>query len=195
MRAELVLQKMVYRILGFLGACLVAGGSGAEVTDAAANGFTVRLQVPVEADRFTVYKAAVEDVGQWWSDDHTVSGDAANLYIAATIPGCFCETLSDNAGLVHMTVSFVNPGVIIRLTGGLGPLGLLGVSGNMTWEFDETESGTLVTLQYAVGGYMDGGLAAVAGPVDGVLAEAMQRLKSYVETGAPEVLDPESELE
>jgi hypothetical protein len=62
----------------------------------------------------------------------------------------------------------------------------MGVNGNMTWEFDQAESGTVVTLQYAVGGYMDGGLDAVAEPVDGVLAEAMQRLKSYVETGSPD---------
>ena len=84
-----------------------------------------------------------------------------------------------------MTVSFVNPGVMIRLTGGLGPLGLMGVSGNMTWEFEEAESGTLMVLQYAVGGFMDGGLDTVAPAVDGVLGEAISRLKSYVESGDP----------
>ena len=157
----------------------------AEVLDAAPNGFTVRHQVSIAADRFTVYDAAVGQVGQWWSSDHTVSGDAANLYINAAVPGCFCETLGENAGLVHMAVSFVNPGVLIRLTGGLGPLGLMGVNGNMTWEFDETEDGSTVTLQYAVGGYMSGGLDAVAAAVDGVLVEAMTRLKTYVETGSP----------
>ena len=84
-----------------------------------------------------------------------------------------------------MSVSFVNPGVMLRLTGGLGPLGLMGVSGNMTWEFDETDGGTAVTLQYAVGGYMPGGLDAIAAGVDGVLVEQMTRLKSFVETGSP----------
>ena len=157
----------------------------AEVLDAAANGFTVRHQVAVAADRLTVYDAAVGSVGRWWSSDHTVSGNAANLFITTTMPGCFCESLGEGAGLVHMIVSFINPGVIIRLTGGLGPLGLMGVSGNMTWEFDETENGTIVTLQYAVGGYMDGGLDTIASAVDGVLVEAMMRLKSYVETGSP----------
>ena len=84
-----------------------------------------------------------------------------------------------------MTVTFVNPGVMLRLTGGLGPLGLMGVAGNMTWEFDQAETGTVVTLQYSVGGYMDGGLDTVASAVDGVLVEAMTRLKSFVETGSP----------
>lgn len=181
-----MLRANLGRILVIVIACCTAGPGSAEVTDAAANGFTIRLTVPVEADRFVVYNAAINEVGQWWSSDHTISGDAANLSITATVPGCFCETLGNSAGLVHMTVSFVNPGVMIRLTGGLGPLGLMGVNGNMTWEFDEAESGTVVTLQYAVGGYMDGGLDTVSGPVDGVLAEAMLRLKSYVETGSPD---------
>lgn len=157
----------------------------ADVIDAAPNGFTVRYQVSVDAERAVVYGAAVDNIGQWWSSDHTFSGDAANLSLAATVPGCFCETIGQGAGLVHMTVTFVNPGVMLRLTGGLGPLGLRGVAGNMTWEFDEVETGTVVTLQYAVGGYMDGGLDAVASAVDSVLVEAMTRLKSFVETGSP----------
>jgi hypothetical protein len=162
-----------------------AAAARAEVLNAAPNGFTVRHEVAVEAERLTVYETAVGGVGQWWSSDHTVSGDAANLSITPTVPGCFCEALGPDAGLVHMTVSFVNPGVMIRLTGGLGPLGLMGVSGNMTWEFEQADSGTLVILQYAVGGYMDGGLDTVAPAVDGVLGEAMMRLKSYVESGDP----------
>ncbi len=165
--------------------CL-SGKVSAEVLDAAANGFTVRYQVAIAADRAAVYAAAVGSIGDWWSSDHTVSGDAANLYLTTSLPGCFCETLGDESGLVHMTVSFVNPGVMVRLTGGLGPLGLMGVAGNMTWEFDEAESGTVVTLQYTVGGYMDGGLDTLAPAVDGVLVEAMHRLKSFIETGAPE---------
>ena len=181
-----MLREKAVQILFIVIACLTAGPAAAEVTDAAANGFTLRISVPIEADRFTVYDAAVNHVGEWWSSDHTVSGDASALSITATVPGCFCETLGESSGLVHMIVSFVNPGVMIRLTGGLGPLGLMGVTGNMTWEFDEAESGTVVTLQYAVGGYMDGGLDTVSGAVDGVLAEAMYRLKSYVETGSPD---------
>ena len=182
----MVQRKVVFSVLAALGAWGLPAGAGAEVASSAFNGFTVRHVVPVSAERAAVYAAAVNDIGQWWSAEHTVSGDAANLSLTTTIPGCFCESLGDQAGLVHMTVSFVNPGTIIRLTGGLGPLGLMGVNGNMTWEFDEADSGTVVTLQYSVGGYMDGGLDNVAGAVDAVLGEAMMRLKSYVETGNPD---------
>jgi hypothetical protein len=174
----------------FLVAVMVATSGAtavrAEVLDAEANGFTIRHSVTIAADRQSVYKAAVANIGDWWSSDHTVSGNAANLYLVAAIPGCFCERLGEDSGLVHLAVSFVNPGVMLRLTGGLGPLGLMGVAGNMTWEFDDAEDGTVVTLQYAVGGYMAGGLDNIAAAVDGVLVEQMTRLASFVETGSPE---------
>ena len=82
-----------------------------------------------------------------------------------------------------MTVTFANPGTILRLTGGLGPLGLMGVNGNMTWEFFDAEEGTRVKFTYVVGGYRAGGLGAIAIPVDYVIGEALQRLKAHVETG------------
>jgi hypothetical protein len=158
----------------------------AAVVDADVNGFTVAHRTSISADRMAVYKAAIENVDEWWSSDHTVSANAANLYFDARLQGCLCESLGQSAGLVHMTVTFVNPGVMLRLTGGLGPLGLMGVAGNMTWEFDDSEEGTTVTLNYAVGGYMSGGLDSIASAVDGVLIEAMTRLKSFVETGSPD---------
>jgi len=157
----------------------------AEVLDAAENGFTVRHSEVLPVDRITAYEAVVEDVYLWWSDDHTVSADASNLYIEPRVNGCFCESLGDgDAALVHMSVSFVNPGVMLRLTGGLGPLGLMGVAGNMTLEFSDVEEGSTVTLQYAVGGYMPGGLDAVAPAVDAVLVEQLQSLRALLESRA-----------
>ena len=170
---------------GLLIIALVAVPVQAEVLDSASNGFTVRHAVMIAADRQTVYQTVVSKISAWWSSDHTVSGNAANLFLTDTISGCFCERLGEGAGLVHMSVSFVNPGVMLRLTGGLGPLGLMGAAGNMTWEFDDAETGTVVTLQYAVGGYMPEGLDTIAEPVDGVLVEQLTRLKSFVETGSP----------
>ena len=82
-----------------------------------------------------------------------------------------------------MTVTFANPTVLLRLTGGLGPLGLLGVDGNMTWEFADGEDGTTIRFSYAVGGYRPGGLDEIAGPVDYVIGEALSRLKAHIETG------------
>jgi hypothetical protein len=138
--------------------------------------------VSIAASRDQVYRIAVQQVGDWWSDDHTVSGDASNMSIDARPLGCFCENLGEGAGLSHMMVTFVNPQVMIRFTGGLGPLGLMGVEGNMTWEFEDAGQGTIVVLNYAVGGYFSGGLDAVAPAVDGVLGEQMTSLKIFVES-------------
>jgi hypothetical protein len=57
----------------------------------------------------------------------------------------------------------------------------MGVSGNMTWEFADSGDGTAVTFSYAVGGYFPGGLDGMAGDVDAVLGEQLDRLKNLVE--------------
>lgn len=167
---------------------LVCAGStaAADVLDAEPGGFSLANELIVDAPRADVWRAAVAEVGGWWSSDHTISGDAGNLSIDAVPQGCFCEAIGEHAGVVHLTVTFVNPGVMLRLTGGLGPLGLMGVDGNMTWEFFDADGKTRVRFAYVVGGYRPGGLDAVAGPVDFVIAEALARLKAYVESGDPD---------
>lgn len=175
--------------LFLLALCTFFKVASADVIDAAPTGFSLVHEVHIAAPRETAWRAAVHDVGQWWSSDHTISGDAARLSIDPKPQGCFCEAIGEHAGVVHLTVTFVNPDVLLRLTGGLGPLGLLGVDGNMTWEFFDAEDGTTVKFSYAVGGYRPGGLDEIAGPVDHVIGEALQRLKAYVETGDANVAD------
>ncbi len=163
--------------------------AGAEVQDAAAGGFTTVNEVVVAADRDRAWRVAIKEVDQWWHPDHTVSGEASRLKISAKPQGCFCEELGKNAGVVHMNVTMVYPEVVLRLTGGLGPLGLMGVDGNMTWEFDDVEGSegeTRVTFTYAVGGYRPEGLDGMAGAVDEVIGEALLRFKAYLETGDAE---------
>ena len=172
------------RTLPILLASLVAAAPvSAEVIDAAPAGFSLLHEVTIAAPRSDTWRAAIDEVGQWWSSDHTITGDAGRMSIDATPQGCFCEAIGEHAGVVHLTVTFVNPEVLLRLTGGLGPLGLLGVDGNMTWEFFDAADGTTVRFAYAVGGYRPGGLQAMAGPVDSVIGEALARLKAHVETG------------
>ncbi len=153
-----------------------------EVVDAGPNGFSLVHERTINASRAEVWRAAVDHVGQWWSDAHTISGDAGNMSIDAVPQGCFCESIGDHAGVVHLTVTFVNPQVILRLTGGLGPLGLMGINGNMTWEFFDAGEATRVKFSYVVGGYRPEGLDGIAEPVDLVIGEALTLLKTYVET-------------
>ena len=161
-----------------------------DVTASAANGFELEHEVVVNAPREVVWQAAVGNVGSWWSSDHTISGDAANLRIEARPLGCFCESVSAQGSVVHLTVSFVNPGGLLRMTGALGPLGLMGVSGNMFWEFFDEGDGTRIKFSYAVGGYHPDGLDKLAPAVDYVIGEALGRLAAWVETGSPDDVEP-----
>lgn len=168
---------------GLFAILISLGFASAEVTDVDSGGFTTVNEVIIDASRDAVWRAAIDEIGLWWSSDHTVSGDARRLSITPVLQGCFCERFESGGGVVHLTVTMVNPGVVIRLTGGLGPLGLMGVNGNMTWEFEGVERGTRVTFTYAVGGYREDGLDTIAVPVDYVIGEALGRLRAHVETG------------
>lgn len=157
--------------------------SAAEVLDAGPGGFTVGAEVVIAAARPAVYSSFTEELGRWWSPDLTVSGYAEAMYIDPRPMGCFCETLRAGSGIVHLTVTLVDANNMLRLSGGLGPLGLLGAAGNMTFEFDDVGERTRVTMLYAVGGYRAGGLDALAAEVDAALTDQLDRLKRFVETG------------
>lgn len=162
-------------------ALLVPLPAVAEVVDAGPNGFKVVHEVEIAAERAAVWQAALK-IGNWWSDDHTISGDASRMTIDPRPQGCFCEMLSPTDGVVHLTVTTVSANSMLRLTGGLGPLGVMGASGNFIWEFADAEGGTRVTFTYAVGGYYEGGIETMAEPVDFVIGEALNGLKQHVES-------------
>ena len=151
----------------------------AEVIDADQHGFTLVNEVIVEASRAEAWIAAVDNVDKWWNADHTISGDSALLSIDARPLGCFCESTS--GGVVHLIVTTVSQDINLRMTGGLGPLGLMGVNGNMTWEFFDVEGGTKIRFTYAVGGYSPDGLDSISEGVDYVIAEALALLKAYID--------------
>jgi hypothetical protein len=69
------------------------------------------------------------------------------------------------------------------MRGALGPLQGLGVDGAMTIDLKPADGGTDLTATYNVGGYLKDGLASWASPVDNVLGEQFNRLKTDVETG------------
>lgn len=155
--------------------------ASAEVVDADRYGFVLVHEAIVDDTRAGAWAAAVENIGQWWNAEHTISGKATLLSIDARPLGCFCE--ATGGGVVHLIVTTVSRDVNLRMTGGLGPLGLMGVNGNMTWEFFDTEAGTKIRFSYAVGGYAPDGLDSLAPAVDAVLGEALQRLKAYIDAG------------
>lgn len=156
----------------------------ADVVAAADNGFQIKRKIGIKAPPEIVWRSLVAHVGEWWNADHTYSGNSHNLYIEATALGCFCEKIESDGSVVHLMVTFVNPSQMIRLTGGLGPLGLMGVDGNMTISLRPGDNFTTLELEYQVGGYSPNGLESVAPAVDAVLGEQIARLRQFVETGS-----------
>jgi uncharacterized protein YndB with AHSA1/START domain len=180
------------RVAPLLAAALLAApgalsGARAEVGDSAPNGFTVRATVEVSSAPEKVYAAFVDELGSWWDPAHTFFRDAGRLSIQARPGGCFCEAGEAQEAVEHLRVVYVDPGKLLRLRGGLGPLQGEAVEGAMTISFRPAgaEGTATVELVYRVGGYMEGGLDKLALPVDGVLSDLLQRLKRYVETGSP----------
>ena len=88
---------------------LVSGAAcpaSAEVVDAGATGFSIKVNSEVNATPSTVFRLLSEQIGRWWDSAHTFSGSAANLTIEPRVGGCFCERLR-NGGVQHMIVTIV----------------------------------------------------------------------------------------
>ena len=69
------------------------------------------------------------------------------------------------------------------MSGGLGPLQDLAVTGVMAWAFTEAAGKTTIEVTYRVGGYAPGaGVGTLAAPVDGVLTAQVRRLAQFVST-------------
>jgi uncharacterized protein YndB with AHSA1/START domain len=163
---------------------VVAGSmtATAGIVDSSFYGFTISHEVTIKANPDSVYYCIVHDIGKWWDPDHTYSGNAYNLSIKTSADGCFCEKLSGGGTVRHMTVVFADPGKMLRMSGGIGPLQAMAVTGTMTFVLKKTDAGTNLKVQYTVGGYYPTGLTKVAGMVDKVLGQQVQRLKSYTES-------------
>lgn len=165
--------------------CVLCVDASAAVVQVSSNGMLIRHEVTIAAPPSKTFGAMVFQVGAWWSSQHTYSKDAKNLSIEAKAGGCFCEALRQGS-IEHLRVVYVAPGETIRFTGGMGPLQSQGVAGSQTWKFSPSGDGTTLTLTYSIGGFMEGGFEKMAPAVDAMLAEQVQRLKRYVETGAPQ---------
>ncbi len=171
-------------VFAFALLALIPGWVKAEVADSAANGFTVKLALNLNAAPAEVYRKLIH-VGDWWNSEHTFSGDAHNLSIEEKPMGCFCEKLPNQGAVRHMEVVYLAPGKALVLSGGLGPLQALAATGSMTISLAAAEGGTKLAVTYAVTGYLPAGMNSLAAPVEGVVREQFTRLKNYVERGDP----------
>ena len=169
------------RALPLIALSLMASPAAAEVVSSSANGLHVRetVQMVVPTDR--AY-AAFARLPQWWNKEHTYSGESANLSLALTPGGCFCERLKDGGGVEHMRVTFIDPGKRVVLTGSLGPLLYEATTGVMDFQFERIAGGAKVTMDYRAAGFADGGANKLAPAVDSVLGDQMARFRKFAVT-------------
>lgn len=176
------MTRSIAAALLVLGAALQAS---AEVVDAGATGFSIKVNSEVNAPPSTVFRMLSEQIGRWWDSAHTFSGSATNMTIEPRVGGCFCETLR-NGAVQHMIVTHIDAPRVLVLHGGLGPLGSMGVVGALGWTLEERSGRTQLQVVYNVGGYIKGDFKQLAPVVDGVITNQVKRLKSISETGRPE---------
>lgn len=152
-----------------------AAPAGAEVKSASPNGFVIEHQVTTPVPPTQLYRA-IGQVRGWWNPAHSYSGKAENLTLELRPGGCFCETLPGGGGIEHLRTAYVDPGKRVVLTGALGPMLYLGVSGVMDLQIEAVDQGSRVKMTYRAAGFAEGGADKLAPAVDKVLGEQMQRL-------------------
>jgi uncharacterized protein YndB with AHSA1/START domain len=160
-------------------AFLCAPGAHAEVRDRSPQGFTVENARVVTVDAAAAWKARAEDVDRWWPKDHTWWGEASTLSIDSRADGCFCER-GDGREASHMRVALVDPGELLRMVGGLGPLQGMGLHGAMEWRLEPVDEGTRIILRYRAGGYTPDDLSGFAAVVDKVQALQLDGLADFL---------------
>lgn len=158
---------------------LVAGTAQARVLDSAKNGFTVENSATAPVDARTAWNGLVKHVDAWWPKEHSWFGKDGRFSITARAGGCFCE-IAGARQVQHMTVSFADPGKLLRMLGGLGPLQGMGLSGTLDWSFAPADAGTRLTLRYIAGGYSQSDLAKFAPVVDQVQAQQLGALAAWL---------------
>ena len=172
------------RSLFFLALLLAANPAAAEVVSAGPNGLEVRHSVNLVIPQQKAFDAFGR-VQDWWSKDHTYSGDASRLSLQLRPGGCFCERLDNGGGIEHLRVTYIQPGERAVLTGALGPLLYEAAAGVMDVKVERIAGGSRITMSYRAAGFAKGGAAEMAPIVDKVLGEQMKRLRVYAAGGAP----------
>jgi uncharacterized protein YndB with AHSA1/START domain len=178
------------RVVLLLPAIFLSSPASAAVLNAGDHGFEVQHSVNLVVSQPEAF-AAFSQIGKWWNNEHTYSGDAKRMSLQLRAGGCFCEPLDNGGGIEHMRVTFVQPGERIVLTGSLGPLLYEATTGVMDVKFERIAGGTRVTMNYRASGFAKGGAAAMAPLVDQVLGDQMKRYRIFAAAAPkPDTLKP-----
>ena len=171
------------RVVPLIVLSIMAAPASAAVVSAGDHGFEVQHSVNLVVPQAEAF-AAFGQIGQWWGNEHTYSGDAKRMSLQMRPGGCFCEPLDGGGGIEHMRVTYLQPGERVVLTGSLGPLLYEATAGVMDVKVERIAGGSRLTMNYRAAGFAKGGAAAMAPLVDQVLGAQMKRFRVFA-AGAP----------
>ena len=165
---------------------LLASPAYAEVKTSSDTGFNIIHIATVQGSTDEIWKRLVAPK-DWWNKSHSWSGSTDGFYIDAQANGCFCELFQEKGpdgklktvgSVEHMRVIFSQPGKVLRMQGGLGPLQSEAVTGTLTVAMEPSKDGqeTKISFSYVVGGYMRYKVSEIAPAVDNVLGDQFRRL-------------------
>ncbi|WP_428631594.1 hypothetical protein [Sphingopyxis sp.] len=166
----------------------LAPAAHAKVVEQSEAGFTVAHTAQVAATPTDVWKM-LRMPQNWWSKDHSWSGDAANFWLDSQAGGCFCEKLPDTGAGVgsvqHARILFSKPNQLLRLSGAFGPLQGEAMTGTLTIQIKATPTGSALRFDYVVGGHMRFKVADIAPAVDKVIGEQLLGLANALGGALP----------
>jgi len=166
--------------------------ASAKVVDQSEIGFSVAHTAQVSATPADVWKM-LRMPQNWWSKDHSWSGDGANFWLDSQAGGCFCEKLPDTGSGVgsvqHARILFSKPNQLLRLSGAFGPLQGEALTGTLTIQIKETPTGSALRFDYVVGGYMRFKVGDIAPAVDKVIGEQLLGLANALGGALPPTRD------
>ena len=169
----------------FLATLLFCGSVNGQITMKSSTGFLIEIEHQLDVDAKTAYSKLIDDFSKWYDASHSYSGKAENLSLDLK-RHCMYEQLEKGGYVRHMEIVFHQPGKQLRMTGGLGPLQGMGVSGAMTWQFSESDGKAKVKMSYAVSGADYLQLDKIAIPVERVLSDQVTRFKNWCIAGSPD---------
>lgn len=167
---------------------IAAAPARAEVASATADGFVLQAEAEVAATPDRAWRA-LGQLGRWWNNAHTYSGDSRRLHVDLRAGGCWCERWGDGQSVEHGRVVLVmeHEGVrTLRFDAPLGPLQEMAVNGALTFTVAPHANGAKITMTYRVSGDPALNLGQMAPLVDGVLMEQFGRLSRFSASGSPD---------
>jgi uncharacterized protein YndB with AHSA1/START domain len=150
-------------------AALLPGLAGAEIRQASPDGVIFEHRFELSAAPADAWAVLVHPE-RYWPNDHTWSGNAANMSLKPEAGGCFCEQW-DGGSAEHGRVVMAMPGKLLRFRGSLGPFQEMAVTGIMTVTLAATATGTTAVVTYRISGDASHRLDAFASVVDGVVRQ------------------------